>query len=89
LRRIPAGVVRALVPLAALLTSGRLRRSIQTLPYFLAYLDEPQTFANTDTDAFFSANGLSAPAVDTYLDAVLSFYDARNNERATPLARAS
>jgi thioester reductase-like protein len=89
LRRVPVGVIRALVPIAAFLTSGHLRRSVKTLPYFLAYLEEPQTFANVDTDRFFSEYGLSAPAVDTYLDAVLSYYDARNDERAAPLARAS
>jgi thioester reductase-like protein len=89
LRRIPVSVIRALVPVAASLTSGHLRRSIRTLPFFLAYLDEPQTFANTQTDQFFSAQGLAAPAVDTYLDAVLSYYHASSHERAPHLARAS
>jgi thioester reductase-like protein len=81
LRRVPLGVVRALVPMATWLTRGRVRNALQSLPYFLAYLEESQTFGNTETGEFFSRFGLTSPAVDSYLDPVLSYYLTRQGAR--------
>jgi thioester reductase-like protein len=85
LRQLRPGVLNALVSVASPLAPARLRRSLRTMPYFLAYLDEPQTFATGETDAFFRSAGLVTPAAETYLSTVLSYYLTRadtSNERS-------
>ena len=80
LRQVPVALMRALLPLAGRVVSPRTRRAIESLPHFLAYLDVNQTFANVRTSEFFAADGLSVPPIDAYLDAVLSYYVARQSE---------
>lgn len=73
LRAVPPMMFRALTSVAGRLmptTAGALR----SLPYFLAYLETPQTFANAESRRFFSAAGLDLPRLDAYLDPVLSRY---------------
>jgi thioester reductase-like protein len=77
LHPVPLGVIRAVVQISRRLVPGSLGRALRQLPYFLAYLDEPQTFANTATTEFFSARGLLVPSVDSYLDRVLGYYLSR------------
>jgi thioester reductase-like protein len=89
MRPVPVAVIRALLPAATWLTAGRARKSLQTLPYFLAYLDKPQTFENFTTEEFFSVCGLTVPAVDTYLDTVLAYYLARTASPSESLKGAS
>jgi len=89
LRPVPVAVIRALLPAATWLTTGRARKSLQTLPYFLAYLDKPQTFANARTKEFFSVGGLTVQTVETYLDTVLSYYLTRTNALSKSLQGTS
>jgi thioester reductase-like protein len=77
LHRIPPAVLRSLLPVATWLAPATIRPSLQSLPYFLAYLDGPQTFANVRSQEFFSAEGVNVPPVDTYLETVLSYYLSR------------
>jgi thioester reductase-like protein len=74
LRRIPLGVMKTLLPISAWCVGGAPRRALRTLPFFLAYLESPQTFANVQSRAFFGAAGVRLPAPETYLDPVLSYY---------------
>jgi thioester reductase-like protein len=77
LRPIPSSLIRRLLPVISRLVPARARRSLETLPNFLAYLDTPQTFANVRTREFFLPLGIEVPPVDQYLDAVLSYYVSR------------
>ena len=80
LRAIPLKLLRWLLPAAEWLANDAIRRDLRTLPYFLAYLDTPQTFRNEASRAFYSSAGLDLPATDRYLDVVLRYYctaDAR------------
>ena len=81
LRPVPARLMRTLLPVASLIVPGKARRTLQSLPYFLAYLDAPQTFGNALSEEFFASAGVKAPAVDSYLDAVLTYYISRNDRR--------
>jgi UDP-glucose 4-epimerase len=74
LRRVPPRLMRRLLPVAERFSPPPLKRTLQSLPFFLAYLDEPQTFANDRTREFFASSGVVPPAVDSYLDTILTFY---------------
>ena len=87
LRTIPPAFVKALLPVVTRMTPERIRRSLAGLPYFLAYLDPPQTFDNIESDAFFSSAGVRVPPVDAYLDKVLMYYH-RSQEVAQPRSPA-
>jgi thioester reductase-like protein len=80
LRPVPPGVIRKFLPVATKLVSTKTARALRALPYFLAYLDPPQTFANVQTRGFFSTRGVDAPSVASYLDAVLSYYLRRTRD---------
>ncbi len=82
LRPIAPALMRTFLPIARWLVPGKAGRSLQSLSYLLAYLDEPQTFANDRSQAFFSAAGVTLPPVDSYLDAVLSYYLGREDASA-------
>lgn len=80
-RRVPAGLLRMLLPVASRIAPHSARRALQSLPFFLAYLDgSEQTFGNSESAQFFSATGLNVPRVDSYLGAVLSYYLAHNRD---------
>lgn len=66
--------LRRLLPLACFLAPLKMRRSLQSLPLFLDYLDEDQMFDNTKSQAFFSKEGLSVPPIAAYLGKVLQYY---------------
>lgn len=75
LRHVPPTLLRSVLPLASRFVPARTRRSLQSLPYFLAYLDSAaQTFGNADSQQYFSALGLHPPVVGSYLGPVLSYY---------------
>jgi thioester reductase-like protein len=74
---IPLSLIRKLLPIVRRLVTTRARRSLDTLPLFLAYLDTPQTFANVRTREFFTPVGIEVPPVDRYLDTVLAYYVSR------------
>jgi len=71
---IPLTVFRTLLPVMALLTPPRVRRALYTLPLFLDYLAEPQTFANVETQKLLTPTGIRVPPVDTYLETILTYY---------------
>lgn len=73
-RVIAPSLVRTLLPIMTRLAPARLKRSLESLPHFLAYLDMPQTFGNTETQDYFSAIGLHLPPVRSYLETVLGYY---------------
>lgn len=73
-RTVSRASVRRLLPLATRLSPPRLRRALATLPYFLAYLEDEQTFDNTETLAFFAPRGLRLPPIEDYLDNVVDYY---------------
>ena len=66
--------MRSVLPIVSRVLPPARRRSLQARPHFLAYLDEPQTFANVKTREFFSPAGVDVPPVPSYLDTVLSYY---------------
>jgi thioester reductase-like protein len=86
LRTVSPAIVRMLLPVMGTLMPGRIRRSLAGLPYFLAYLEPPQTFDNVGSDAFFSSAGVSIPPVAAYLDKVLMYY---HRSREAARARSS
>jgi hypothetical protein len=53
------------------------RPALNNLPYFLAYLEEKQTFDNTKSDVFFVKEGLRIRPVSEYLGKIVEYY--RNN----------
>ena len=84
LRPVPTNVIRHVLPVVRRFVPGRMKRSIDTLPYFLAYLDTPQTFANVRTCEFFEPLGLSVPPVHQYLNRVLTYYLSHSAEETKP-----
>lgn len=82
LRSMPLALIKMLLPAAGWCVGPATRRALRTLPYFLAYLDSPQTFTNVETRAYFGAEGLMLPAADSYIDPVLSYYLAGTLEGA-------
>jgi hypothetical protein len=68
---------------AGAVVPARVRRSLDTLPFFLDYLDEAQLFANERTAAFFALEGIASPAIAQYLPVVLDYWYARESSRAT------
>jgi hypothetical protein len=74
-------LILTLLPFATKLVPAKMARSLKALPYFLAYLDPPQAFANVQTREFFSTKGVDAPPVDSYLDRVLSYYLSRTRSQ--------
>jgi thioester reductase-like protein len=72
-RMVAPTTMRAVASLAGRILPGG-TAALRSLPYFLAYLETPQTFDNARSEAFFSAEGLRVPSVHDYLETVLSFY---------------
>ena len=68
------------------LSWGKTRRELRTLPFFLSYLDEHQSFDTTIATRYFSGHHL---AIDCsgYLDRVMTFYRA-SKKRKSPQALA-
>jgi thioester reductase-like protein len=74
LRRVPPAWIRRVLPLVSSLASPAMRGPLQSLPYFLDYLEENQAFENTNSDRFFSKEGLCVPPTQGYLEKVLQYY---------------
>jgi thioester reductase-like protein len=74
LRQFPPKVYRRLISLAGYFVSARTRRVINTLPFFLDYLEDRQSFANEKTAAFCAAGGVGLPKPKDYLPVVLAHY---------------
>jgi thioester reductase-like protein len=76
-RYVPRALVRQLIRVVGTIVPGRASRSLQTLPYFLDYLDEAQAFANQDTADFLANDGLAVPRIEHFLPAILDYWYAR------------
>jgi nucleoside-diphosphate-sugar epimerase len=66
--------LRLLLPILGTLAAGRTRRALRSLPFFLAYLQEPQVFDNSRTSALLADEGLAVPCVADYLEPVVEYY---------------
>ena len=74
---IPLGWFRAALPLIRICSPPSLRRAIESLPIFLEYLAESQTFENTASRALLERHGIMLPRVESYLHRVLAYYLSR------------
>jgi thioester reductase-like protein len=63
--------------------NGRSRRAINTLPIFLDYLADRQSFSNGRTMTLLQSAGLRLPLVDSYFDAVMAAYLSKRGTLAT------
>jgi hypothetical protein len=63
---------------------ARQKRALNTLPIFLDYLAEEQSFSNARTRPLLTGAAIQIPRPREYLDAVLDYYLAqrRRNERS-------
>ncbi len=52
----------------------RQKKALNTLPFFLKYLGDPQSFGNRETDKLLKTHNLSRPAVGEFLPEVLNYY---------------
>lgn len=82
IRSIPSSWMRKSLPWVRSLLPQKLRRSVDTLPYFLDYLKESQQFENQASDAFFSKLGLKLPEPMSYLSLLLQYHDERRTKAA-------
>jgi thioester reductase-like protein len=87
LRRVPLRRFRRLLPWVGRMTRGKMRRMIQNLPFFLAYLDEQQMFDIVQTRAFLSARSVALAPPARYLEKLLDFYHAARSHPADSSAR--
>jgi thioester reductase-like protein len=82
LKFLPPRWLGRLFNLGSCFASARMRRALQALPFFLAYLDDEQEFDNAQSRAFFAAGGLELSPVEQYLGRVLDYYwDAKAMRR--------
>jgi len=72
-RTVPAGLLRAALPVARRLAPRGARRALATLPVFLEYLAGSTAFANDETRRLVGG-AVALPAPASYLDAVLDYY---------------
>lgn len=76
--RVPIGALKAATrTLAPVLPAGT-RRTLRTLPIFLDYLAESQSFANVETAALLEAAEIRLPRTRDFLVRVLDSYLARD-----------
>jgi thioester reductase-like protein len=76
-RHLPLSMFRLAVPALGLFAPAKVKRALGNLELFLAYLDELQTFANSQTRGLLATAGLALPRAEAYLTAVLDYYQAR------------
>lgn len=74
IRAIPPSLFRQSLPVMSWFSSERTQKALRNLPLFLDYLDFPQQFSNTQSEAFFEEAGIPLPRFPSYLPAVLDFY---------------
>lgn len=76
-RTLPAAWFNIFVRVAAPFAPKQLKRALATLPIFLDYLSEDQSFANTTTRQLLEPAGLVLPQAITFLYPVLDYYLSR------------
>lgn len=74
LLRVPPGLLGRGIPLARRVVSAKTGRLLQSLPFFLDYLEEEQVFDDTRARAFFGPLGLHPPKVSDYLPLLIRYY---------------
>lgn len=74
--------MRALLAVATPLSQGAVRRALATLPFFLDYLRDPQLFDHERTSHFLAGDGIVAPPIAQFLEAVLDYWYARSRGHA-------
>jgi thioester reductase-like protein len=79
---LPAGAFRASIPLLRAFAPERQRRALSTLPTFLDYLAEDQSFSNAETIPLLGGAGITLPRASEFLDPVLDYYLRRQLERS-------
>jgi thioester reductase-like protein len=77
LRLPPLAVFHSIMTIARCLSFGRTRRRLASLPRFLAYLNELQSYDTRQTQAFFASDALRVPNAMSYLEIVLKYYRER------------
>lgn len=83
LRVVRPAWFRALIPVVSRLLPAKPRRALQSLPFFLDYLAEDQTFGNAETTAFLQQHQLSLPAPAEYLPVILAYYHRQRAGKAS------
>ena len=78
-RYVSRRAMRAIVRGTTLLTAGRTRRALQSLPYFLDYLEEAQSFANEGAKEFFRTDHVLPPSPEQFLTPVLQYWYGRSS----------
>ncbi len=71
---VPLIIFKKSIPLLKPFVSSMTKRALSTLPFFFVYLEEKQSFANTDTQKLLASEGVSMPKPEEYLKAVLRYY---------------
>ena len=82
IRSIPSSWMRKSLPWVRSFLPHKVRRSVDTLPYFLDYLEESQRFENQATEAFFSKLGLHLSEPMSYLPQLMQYHDERRAKAA-------
>lgn len=59
-----------------------MQRALKTLPYFVAYLEDEQTFDCAKTQAFFG-DALTIPDPESYLEVILKYFQENKKRPAT------
>jgi thioester reductase-like protein len=70
---VPAGLLRAAIPVVGVVAPAKVRRALATLPVFLEYLTGSTAFANDETRRLLDGT-VPLPTPASYLDAVLDYY---------------
>lgn len=73
-RFIAKGWFELLTPLIAALSPAKTRKMVKNLHYFLAYLDQPQFFDNTNSAKLLEKNGASIPRFEDYFDNIMNYF---------------
>jgi thioester reductase-like protein len=74
---IPLPLFKAIIQLVNPVVSLKIRRVLNTLPFFFEYLEEKQSFSNEETQKLLAATGMVLPLAEQYLEAVLYYYLVR------------
>jgi UDP-glucose 4-epimerase len=86
LRRCSPATFRMCAAMLARITTGRTRSALKSLPHFLAYLADQQTFDNHAIQRCFN---LSPPSPSDYLQSVIARYLETHPEASSPQATPS
>lgn len=75
-------MMRRLLPALKWVVSGKNRKALRMLPYFLDYVNDEQVFDHSVSTAFFASSGLEVPPVDAYLEKIVASFLGWRKTRA-------